>query len=55
MKLFEIEIVTGQSPVVNHVPWPSCISSWQKDSERFYHEVLEDSIRNGIDILKDRD
>ena len=25
------------------------------DSERFRHEVLEDSIRNGIDTLKDHD
>ena len=25
------------------------------DSERLHHEVLEDSIRNGIDALKDRD
>jgi hypothetical protein len=46
--------VTGQSPVVNHVLWPLQVSSWRKDSERFHHKVLEDSIRGGSNILKGR-
>jgi hypothetical protein len=47
--------MTGQSLVVNHVPWPFWILSRQKNSKQFYHEVLEDSIQNRISTLKDRD
>ena len=46
--------MTGQSPVVNYVLWPFGYRLG-RDSERFHYEVLEDSIRNGTDTLKDRD
>jgi hypothetical protein len=47
--------VTGQSPAVNHVLWPFEYRLWQEGSKGSYHEVLEDSVRNGTNTLRDRD